>query len=351
MKLNSKIFVLFFSIMLICLIIVFPETSKSGIYRGLILSANVVIPSLFPFLVCVLMIAKNSITINNYYINTLLYKTLGYDFEMFYVFILSLLGGYPVGAKLINELVINKKINEKAANVMITYCVNAGPSFIVVIVGGSFKSKQLGIVLLVSHILSSFILALLCSKELKNNSKIKSNSKSSNKSFSICFVESTKDAVESIINICGFIVMFSSINSYIDYFFSGIKALKILSYFTEVTTSVIKCNNIYFTSFLLGFSGISIWCQIFAVTKNFNIYKIRFLLSRLTHGILSVIITKILLKIFEIKIPTFTNNTNYNIKYLYSNVVLLNSMIIMIISFLMFLYFKNNSRKFINDVI
>ena len=237
------------------------------------------------------------------------------------------------------------------ANTMITYCVNAGPSFIVIVVGGSLKSKSIGVVLLVSHILSSLLLALLCSKELKNNKRTTTNKKTIVKSFSHCFVESVNDAIESIINICGFVIIFSSINSYIDFFFSDIKILKILSSFTEVTSSVIKCNNIYFVSFLLGFSGISIWCQIFAISQEYNINKLRFVLSRITHGILSVIITKTILKIFVIKIPTFTNNINYDIKYLYSDVVLLNSMIIMLISFLMFLYFKNNSRKFINDVI
>lgn len=348
MKLKSKNLMILFSIIFISLIIIFPEISKSGISRGLILTTNIVIPSLFPFLVCVLMIMKSNITVNNYYINNLIYKVFGYNFNVFFVFVLSLLGGYPVGAKLINELVKNNTIDEKTANIMITYCVNAGPSFIVLIVGDSFKSKNVGIILLIAHVFSSITLALLCSKKI---TKINSKNKIVYKSFSSCFVESVNDAIESIINISGFIIIFSSINCYIDYFLSNIKILNFISYLTEVTSSVIKCNNIYIVSFLLGFSGISIWCQIFSITKNYNINKIRFVLSRLIHGALSVLITKILLKLFQIKIPTFSNNINYSLQYMYSDVVLLSSMIVMIISFLMFLYFKNNSGKFFNDVI
>ena len=107
MKLKSKNLMILFSIIFISLIIIFPEISKSGISRGLILTTNIVIPSLFPFLVCVLMIMKSNITVNNYYINNLIYKVFGYNFNVFFVFVLSLLGGYPVGAKLINELVKN----------------------------------------------------------------------------------------------------------------------------------------------------------------------------------------------------------------------------------------------------
>ncbi len=350
MKNMSKILSISFAVLMIILILLFPDISSKGISRGLIIAANVVIPSLFPFMVCVLMIIKSGFTINNELLEKILYKIFGHNFDMFFVFILSMIGGYPVGAKLINELCSQKIINEKTANLVLAYCVNAGPAFVVLIVGGAFNSKKIGFLLLVSHLLSSLIIALFSAKSLKRYI-IHSNKVSVFKSFSDNFVESVADASSSILSICSFVILFSGINSYIDYFFSNMTSIKLISLFTEVTSAVVNCKNIYIISFLLGFSGISIWCQVFTITKNMKINKFRFVLSRIMHGTISVIITKILILIFKIKITTYNNNINIEKEFFYTNEFLFCSMLIMMMVLLVFLYLKNNSGKLINDVI
>ncbi len=350
MKNMSKILSISFAVLMIILILLFPDISSKGISRGLIIAANVVIPSLFPFMVCVLMIIKSGFTIKNKLLDKILYKIFGHSFDMFFVFILSMIGGYPVGAKLINELCSQKIFNEKTANLMLAYSVNAGPAFIVLIVGGAFNSKKIGLLLLVSHLLTSLIIALFSAKWLKRYT-IHSYKAIVLKSFLDNFVESVADASSSILNICSFVILFSGINSYIDYFFSNMTSIKLISLFTEVTSAVVNCKNIYIASFLLGFSGISIWCQVLAITKNMKINKFRFVLSRIVHGTISVIITKILILIFKIKISIYSNNINFEKEFLYSNEFLFCSMTIMLMVLFVFLYLKNNSGKFINDVI
>ena len=75
-----------------------------------------------------------------------------------------------------------------------------------------------------------------------------------------------------------------------------------------------------------------------------------FVFGRILHGALSTLITKILLKFLKVKVSTFSNGTVLKNDYLYSDIALLISIVMMLVVFLIFIYTKN-SGKFINDVI
>ncbi len=352
MRIKSKVCIVVLASLFIMLIIAFPEISSDGVTRGLLISANVIIPSLFPFMVFVLMLIKSGFCIKNSFINGFLYKVFGQNFDMFFVFILSLIGGYPIGARLINELKKQNSIDVKTANIMLLYCVNAGPAFIISAIGGAvFNSHKIGTVLLLSHIFSSVIIALFCSKKLKKHNCHHLPVKRTAKSISETFVESVADASGSLINICSFVIIFSVINAFFDFFFRNLPIIRYISFFTEVTSAVANTHNLVFVSFLLGFSGIAIWCQIFALLKECRINIFHFCLGRISHGIISMIITKLIITVFKIKISTFSNNINFKNEMLYSNTVLFSAMIIMLIVLMTFIYSKNNSGKILNDMI
>ena len=347
-KFYSYIIVLIF----ILLIIVFPDISSNGVSRGLLISANVIIPSLFPFMICVLMLIKSGFSINNRVVNKVLYVVFGHSFDMFFAFLLSMLGGYPIGARLINEMYKQNAIDKKTANIMLMYCVNAGPAFIISVVGnGLYNSRKIGIVLLVSHIATSIFMAIYCGRLLKkHNCQYKSTIKSS-KNFSEIFVESVSDSSSAILQICCFVILFSAVNSYFDLFFGNMSIIKYVSFFTEVTYAITKTKNIFFISFLLGFSGLSIWCQIFAMSSGRKINYFKFCFVRILHGIISSLLTKILIKVFKVEISTFNNNVDIINSVFYSNITISISLAIMLIVLLVFMYTKNSSGKFIKDVI
>lgn len=351
MRIKIKGIYYIFCILLILLLTIFPSVAKQGAIQGLKLSANVLVPSLFPFTVCVLMIIKYGFSAKNNILNNVLYKFFGQNFDMFFVFIMSMLGGYPIGAKLINALYDDKIIDKKTANIMLMYCVNAGPAFIITVVGGALNSKKMGIILLVSHICTSVIFALVFGNKLKKHNRWYKFKKISTKPISCIFVESVNDASESIINICAFVTVFSVINSYFDCFFANTSIIKYLSYLTEITYAVSKEKNVFFISFLLGFSGLSIWCQLFALTKSFKVNFFNFALGRVFHGTISFFLTKLLLKMFKIEIDVFSNKINYEINLLHSNIYLFFSMLIMLIVLLIYIYSKNNSGKLLKDVV
>lgn len=352
MFLKSKFFAFFIAILFIVLIIIFPDISSSGVSRGILISANVIIPSLFPFMVCVLMLVKSGFHIKNRLVTNILYRVFGHNFNMFFAFFLSMIGGYPIGARLINELYKQNVIDKKTADIMLTYCVNAGPAFIISVVGkGVFSSYEIGIVLLLSHITSSILMAIFCGRKLKKNNCQYGNIVKSTKTFSENFVESVSDASSAMISICSFVILFSSINAYLDFFFGNVTIIKYIAYLTEVTSAVTKTKNIVLISFLLGFSGISIWCQIFALSAGRKIDFLRFCTGRILHGIISSLITGLAINIFDIKLSTFSSNAGFRNELLYSDITVSISLVIMLIILFTFFYTKNSSGKILKDVI
>ena len=55
-KVKSKFFLISVIFILITVLIVFSDICKTGVERGIMICGNVIIPSLFPFTVCVLML-------------------------------------------------------------------------------------------------------------------------------------------------------------------------------------------------------------------------------------------------------------------------------------------------------
>lgn len=352
MFLKQKFFSYFAVTVFIGLFLVFPNISSDGVLQGLMISANVIIPSLFPFTVCILLLIKSGFTVKNRLVNNVLYRFFGQNFDMFFAFLLSMLGGYPIGARLVGELYKQKVIDKKSADIMLMYTVNAGPAFVISAVGkGALSSYKLGVVLLFSHATSSIIIAILCSKKLKKHNCQYITPVKTSKNFCENFVESVSDASSAVIGICAFVIFFSSLNAYIDFFFENMPTIKYISYLIEVTSAVTKTHNMVFISFLLGFSGISIWCQIFAMTSQIKINFLRFAFGRLLHGTISALIAALLIKVLNIKLSAFSNNIAFKHNMLYSQITLSISLVIMLIMFFLFIYTKNSSGKIIKDVI
>ena len=101
MKIISVIAVLSFAV----LIIIKPELCASGAAQGLLLSGRVLIPSLFPMTVCTMFIMGSGAFSGLKRVSHVTQKLFHLSSDEFITVILSLIGGYPVGAKLLNEAV------------------------------------------------------------------------------------------------------------------------------------------------------------------------------------------------------------------------------------------------------
>ena len=79
-----------------------------------------------------------------------------------YILIMSMLCGYPIGAKLISECREQGLITEKEAKSVSTFTSTSGPLFIIGTVGvGMFENKLVGFILLISHYIGTLLNGLI----------------------------------------------------------------------------------------------------------------------------------------------------------------------------------------------
>lgn len=311
--------ILFFmcSIMFGVLFIAESEIFVQGVKKGLAVSVNSVIPSLFLFMILSQFICSSGLS--QFFAN-ILKPIVKYVFNLpsqaGAAILMSFIGGYPSASKSIANAVKNGKLSARAAQRMLCYCVNAGPSFIIGAVGvGIYGSRKTGIMLYVSQIISAivigFILSFIEKREHKELPPIPEKTP-----YSTAFVRSTANAVDSILRMCGFIIFFGAVNEYIQQ--SGVldfivrlvekilpaadtKDIKgVFCGILEVTAGCSSGASSLIAAFLLSFSGISV---IFQISEQFSDIREKvsmkpFFISRIFHGILTSFVFFIFTKIF-----------------------------------------------------
>lgn len=326
-----------------------PKLCTEGAAEGLLLSGRVIIPSLFPFTVCVLFILKSGALGAFKIISPFTKRIFHINHEMFALMLLSFIGGYPIGAKLLNEAVTLKKISVKNAGIMLNYCVNAGPAFVILAVGnGILGSKKVGYILLTAHIVSSFLLAFIFGFFIRDDNSIKNEEKKILPSATDNFVLSVSEASSAVLGICAYVIFFSTVTAYVNN--CTLPFVKSFAYVLEVTNAVTLTENIIIISFLLGFGGLSVWFQVFSLGRRLKINIVSFALSRLMHGLLSAGITAVLLKIFRITVSVFSNG-RARFSPLYGTLALSLSMFVMIVVFIISVYTKKHTGKILDDLL
>ena len=295
----KKLFLFFSALLGAAMLIFFKDESVNGAVNGLYSCSDVLIPSLFPFMVCVNMIIKTANLLN-----------IG-NLRIPIIFFMSCTGGYPVGAAVLNSSVRDGFLDKEKAGKCLNFCVNPGPGFLIFAVGiHSFNSAAAGTALLASCFLSS--LTIFTYYLLKDKTLLYGNScRTENKILvSEMFVESTSSAASAMFSVCSFVVVFSVINAIILEISKKIKTLKILLILNEVTYSSFHIKNIYILSFVIGFGGFCVIMQIFSIGTDLKINKIKFFLFRIIHGFFSSFYTFIIFKLFNIPINTGVISNN-----------------------------------------
>ena len=324
----------------------FPDISRLGAVSGLMLCGKVIIPTLFPFVFCVLFIMNCGVSNKFNFFDKSVSLLFGLNSTEFFIMLLSFIGGYPTGAKLLDNYA-KESNSSRRSEYILCFCVNAGPAFIVMAVGeGILHSKILGYCLLIAHILSSLVLAVAFKFFLKN---IKSQNEYTLKSYNTSdnIVISASASANATLSVCGYVILFSVINALVN---KAAVKIPFFGYFLpllEVTNAIAESNNVYHISFLLGFAGICVWFQVAGLVKNFKFNIYLFVISRFFQGILSIAFLKILIKIFSPTIPTYSNSVAFSGAVAYKNISLSFSLVMMIILLVLSIFSKKRVEKLI----
>lgn len=320
MRVNSKQKMLIISAILIVLgaiLTIFPQKAAAGAYIGIVNCLEIIIPSLFPFMVITIFLTESGYYEKIFYIPSLLLsKITGVNRQFCSLFFIGMIGGYQSAAKSVSLLCKKNAISPQNASTLLCFCTNAGPAFLISAVGaGMFLSSSLGAILFVSSLLSSFTLMFFYAPKIKNTS---APIALKNKSMSICFVNSVKESCKTTSVMCAFIVLFSVVIYLIADFTKELYPIKCLIFgLLEVTSGVaaasieISLLSAIAASAICGFGGLCIIFQITAICSEAKIKILPFIISRILHALLSSLYTFLLLLTIPIDIKqTFINNSS-----------------------------------------
>lgn len=182
-SLKKNILSIIFVAFTFCLVI-FSKSNLSAAKIGLKLWANNVVPSLFPFFIATnLLKSTNVLSIISKYFNKIMRPLFNVPGEGAYAFILGLISGYPVGAKIVTDLRNSNLCSKDEGERMLCFTNNSGPLFIIGTVGITlFTNSTVGLVLLVTHILAALTVGIILGivSRFRKNKSLKYSSKTFN---------------------------------------------------------------------------------------------------------------------------------------------------------------------------
>lgn len=278
---------------------------------------TVIIPSLFAFMVFAQIIVKCGIADFLFYP---LYK-ISFWFKgnsrEFAIFMLSLIGGYPVGIKLLTDYIAYNQNYSEIAKKMLCYCYCGSPSFIIQIAGiYVLNSFNAGLMVYLSNALACFTAAVIINLFSKRERTDENNRKKSLIKLKMTdFTESIGDSVKSLGVICGTILAFNIILELMK--FTGINSLFELMGIEKIIAAALEISNISLLagknfgmlpiiSALTSFGGVCILFQTAALSKG-KIPLKSFVLVRFPIALLSAVYTYLFMKIFPISLESSVN--------------------------------------------
>lgn len=321
-SLKNKLYIIIGCSFILCLVL-FSSTNLNSAREGLVLWANSVVPTLFPFFVATeLLNHTNFIPMLGKHLNKFMRPIFKVPGEGAYAFLMGLISGYPVGAKIVCHLREQGLCTKDEGERMLAFTNNSGPLFIIGTVGISlFGNQAVGIILLVTHILACITVGVILGFTQKTD-KMKWERYSINtrqkdeKTLGGILGESIKNAISTILMIGGFVVIFSIIISIlntshildiISKFISPIitnvginsEFIKpILAGIIELTNgvkliseaSIVNYNlSIMLSAFLLGFGGISILLQVSSIVAKTDLSMKKYIIGKILQGIIASI--------------------------------------------------------------
>lgn len=305
-------------------LISYSDKISSAVYDALLLATNTLIPSLFPFMVFSIFIARSPL-------EKVLSKPLGFFCEKFLhlpacaasAVIFGFIGGYPTAANLVGELYKDGSITKNQGEHLISFATCASPAFVVSGIGvGIFGSVQIGFALLLGQFIASIATMILFRPKKQAFLKPKQRSHSS---YADAFVIAVNSSATAVIALCAFVLTFSAFSQILES--TGIESfiVGIFSTFgfdsevvSTVMTGVLEVTSGCFLSLSIGYNGIFLSAFFMSICSLSIIFQIKyfssslslktFMIARLVHSVFSTVITYIIVSSMRITVPTMSGD-------------------------------------------
>lgn len=288
----------------------YPQETSQAVTEGLSLCGKVIIPALFPFFILSSLILNLGLYQGiGKLMGGIMPKVFGLNPNCATALLLGFIGGYPVGAKTTLSLYQEKLCSKGEAEHLLGFANNAGPAFIIGVIGsGIFGSGEISLLLYASHILGCIATGvLLASVKQTVQSNTATGQHKSNPPFIPTFLQAVTTAMDNSFQICSFILCFSVIITLLElsgafYVLAHVLEVFLPSEYTvplmmgiiELSTGVTGLSHssdpqiqLMLMAFLLGWAGLSIHCQVFALVLDSGLSLKPYLLGNLCQGVIS----------------------------------------------------------------
>lgn len=327
-----------------CLILVCcSPAAKKGVMQGLTICANVLIPSMFPFLVLSNFIALSSVSAT-------LGKGLGWLVAHVFhlpentagVILLSLTSGYPTGAVMTSSLLEHQEIDRETAARLLKFCFNSGLPFAVTAVGGIMLGEsRAGVFLYLSNLFSALLIGIIDGRQ--HPASVREYQITYAMNAPDALTESVKKGTSSMLNVCAYVILFGAVSG-LTGALGGLRDYLMPVF--EITMGIAGCTDVVslpLLAFYLGFGGLCIHLQLGFAVKQTGMKFFSFFKYRLLQGGLSYLFCRLLLLLFPGSQSVFSNFANTGVKLISISVPVT---VIMILMSLVLIVDIDNQKKF-----
>ena len=197
---------------IVILLLLRPQEAAEAVRVGLALCGRTVIPSLFPFFAAIsLLLQLGAAEALSGLFRPVMQPLFRLRGECALPLLAGFLGGYPSGAKTAAGLYAQGRISRQEAELLLGFCDNCGPAFLLSYVGaGILGGTELGVKLYLIHIAAALLTGVLLCRLVGDRGPALLGSSLPVKavSFPQALTSSVSGALTSTLGICAFVVFF-----------------------------------------------------------------------------------------------------------------------------------------------
>lgn len=304
-------------------LMIWPQGAAGGVSRGLAICGQIIIPSLFPFLVITSFFVRSGLADRvGARLDRVTRRLFGLPGCCGAAVLIGAIGGYPAGAAAVRELLEGGRIGKSEARRLLKFCVNGGPAFIISTVGaGLLGSARKGVLLYACHLLASFLIGIACRpRQVQDDQKLPPNMPDA--PWTRAFTGAVQSACGTLFGMCGFVMLFSALLTVFDV--SGLTDVMYIP-FTRLTGSdepfrsvwaafwEVSCGCVaivggrparglpFLLGMALGWGGLSVHCQIGGMFSEEKLQDKGYYLARLWQALLGGVLSALAFRFLPVQ--------------------------------------------------
>ena len=296
-----------------------PSLAVSSAYNHLNIWFNSIVPSVFPFIICISLMESIGIpSPQGKFTNFLCRSLFDLPADVIMPVFISLLSGFPMGTRIAASLYKTGRINSDELQRLLCFINTPSPVFTICVVGtGLLMTPVYGRLILFSCLASAFFTAVVFRFYYTNTP-----SKTLKTHASSLRTDAISSSVSAILKIGAYVIFFGIINDMLIYL---PKAGHIFTLFTEMTSassaisslSVPMRIKVSILAFMLSFGGICMQVQIFSHLKEISFNKTVYTVSLILKAVSSSLIAYLFYPFFEYGNLSYVSGS-YAHSFLYS---------------------------------